>query len=122
MRKNNKVRSLEEYRKKKGSSSNSSKNNYRKKKKSKKVNMLSIFTLFILGIIIIFMYRYSVVSSLKYEVQSLNKELENKKNKKKQLYLELDNLSKSGFIEKEARERLNMNYPTDDQIIYIKVD
>ncbi|SHJ56185.1 septum formation initiator family protein [Tepidibacter formicigenes] len=121
MKKNTKVSSLEEYRKKKLDRINSHKNNL-KKKKNRKLNILSIFGLFILCIIIIFMYRYSIVSSLKYEVQSLNKELENKKNKKKQLYLELDNLSKSGFIEKEAKERINMIYPTDEQTVYIKVD
>ncbi len=68
------------------------------------------------------MYRYSIISNLEYEVQSLNKELETMKNKKKELYLELEKLSKSGFVEKEAREKLQMNYPTEDQIVYIKID
>lgn len=124
MRKNSRVTNLKEYRKQKLNTNYNDKNSYNKKKikNKKKLRPIFILVLFIVCIILLFMYRYSVISNLKYEIQSLNKNLESIKNNKKELYLELENLSKSDFIEKTAKEKLNMDYPKDEQIVYIKLD
>ncbi|WP_099187925.1 cell division protein FtsL [Tepidibacter mesophilus] len=94
-----------------------------KKSKNKRKNLISVvFVAIILSIVITFMYRYSIISNLRYDIHSLDTELKNKKNEKKQLDLKLDELSRSGFIEKEAKEKLNMNYPNEEQTVYINID
>lgn len=125
MKKNSKVKNLEEYRDKKINNEYNEKKSCKKKKKSKtkkKYRPLFILIIFAILSILFFMYRYSIISNLKYEIQSLNKELENSKNKKKELYIQLENLSNSGYIEKKAREKLQMDYPKEEQIVYIKLD
>ncbi|MCT4508544.1 MAG: cell division protein FtsL [Tepidibacter sp.] len=94
-----------------------------KKSRNKRKNLFYIlFVAIILSIVITFMYRYSVISGLNYDKRSLESELKNKKNEKRKLDLQLEELSRSGFIEKEAIERLNMNYPTEEQTVYINID
>jgi len=119
--------SLNEYKKKKKSKKKSQLNNIDKLKKKRaknkrKVLVYIVFVAIVLSIVITFMYRYSVISNLKYDIHSLDTELKNKKNEKKQLNFNLDELSRSGFIEKDAKERLNMNYPTEEQTVYINID
>ncbi|CAH2212740.1 septum formation initiator family protein [Tepidibacter aestuarii] len=108
--------------KKKTQLNNINKPKNKKSRNKRKTLVYIVFVGIVLSIVITFMYRYSVISGLKYDMESLKKELGNKKNEKKQLDLKLEELNRSGFIEKEAIERLNMNYPTEEQTVYINID
>ncbi len=121
--------SLNEYKKKKKKKlkkkyqiNNINKLKNKKSRNKRKTLVYIVFVAIVLSIVITFMYRYAVISGLRYDMTSLDKELKNKKNEKKQLDLNLDELSRSGFIEKDAQERLNMNYPTEEQTVYINID
>ena len=124
MKKRSNVKHIDEYKTKKVN-----KNNKKKKAKKKKlsINVLIKFIkassiLAVLGLVIGLLCGYSVVSELKYELNSLNKELDKKLEKKDNIRVELDVLSKSGYIEEEAKTRLNMDSPQGDQIEYIDVE
>ena len=93
--------------------------NARSKKRSSRLKTgASIF--FIVSIFML-MSRYSTISKLNYEEHSLSRELEDTINRKKELYYELEMNTNSAKIEKEAREQLGMDYPKDEQIVYIDV-
>ena len=121
MKKDDSIKNLRDY--KKGTKTLLEEKKTDKKVRVKKKNYRFITFLFIIIMMFstLFMSRYSLITNLEYEIQSLNKELDNKKNDKKELILELDNLSKSGFIEQTAKEKLNMIYPTQEQIVYINL-
>ncbi|KXZ39543.1 Septum formation initiator [Alkalithermobacter thermoalcaliphilus JW-YL-7 = DSM 7308] len=112
------VTSLEEYKNRKKNTIYREKR--AKKRKFKPIIKLAFFMIF--GVMIAFMCGYAYISSLKYEIHSLNRELRGLENKKGELTVELERLSKSGYIEREAKKRLNMVYPSEEQIVYIRVD
>ena len=111
MRTREKPKNLQEY-----------KNNRKVKKNNNKYLLTFLLIFLFMMIFTFFMHRYSKISNLQYEIQSLNKELENKQNTKKELYFNLDSLSKSGFIEQVAKEKLNMQYPTQESIVYLNLN
>lgn len=93
--------------------------NARAKKRSSRLKTgASIF--FIVSIFML-MSRYSAISKLNYDAHSLNKELDDAINRKKELYYELEMKTNSAKIEREARGKLGMDYPKDEQIVYINV-
>ncbi|OPJ56850.1 septum formation initiator family protein [Alkalithermobacter paradoxus] len=114
-----KIRSLQEYKNRKKNKIYREKNS---KKKRKSINPIKIGLFIIVGIVLSLMCRYAIISTLKYEIHALNRELREIENKKRELHLNLERLSNSGYIEREAKKRLNMNYPDDEQIVYINVD
>ncbi|MDO4720769.1 MAG: cell division protein FtsL [Peptostreptococcaceae bacterium] len=77
-----------------------------------------LFVLLLTG----YMYRYSMISSMKYEINRKYKELEELQNQKKELHLEIEKTKRSDLIESTAREQLGMEYPTEEQLIYITVE
>lgn len=77
---------------------------------------------FIAVAVFLIMARYSVISRLNYESHSLSKQLDEKLNEKKELYYEMEMKTNSATIEKQAREKLGMEYPADGQIVYIDVE
>lgn len=107
-----------------------SKNKKRRKMKKptyrsvmRKVTWMMTFMGILVGAMLIgFMYRYAVISSMKYEVNRQYKELEELKNNKKELQLEIEKSKRSDVIENMARDLLGMEYPTEEQIIYVRVD
>ena len=68
------------------------------------------------------MYRYSQVSDMKYEVNTLNNKLLQIKNQKKEIEVELETTNRSELIEQIAVNVLKMQYPAEEKIVYIKVD
>lgn len=89
----------------------------------RKVTWMITFMGILVGTLLLgFMYRYAVISSMKYEVNRQYKELEELKNNKKELQLEIEKSKRSDVIENMARDLLGMEYPTEQQIIYVRVD
>lgn len=77
----------------------------------------------LVGVLLIgFMYRYATISSMKYDLNKKHKELEELRNNKKELQLEIEKSKRSDIIENMARDLLGMEYPTEEQIIYIRVE
>lgn len=73
-------------------------------------------------LLMVYMYRYSSITSMKYDINRMYKELEELENQKKELHLEIEKTKRSDLIESTAREQLGMEYPTEEQIIYITVE
>ena len=59
---------------------------------------------------------------LKYEINTLTRDLDEIKNQKKEIEVQLEHSNRSDVIEKIAMEQLQMQYPSDDQIVYIEID
>lgn len=68
------------------------------------------------------MYRYSVISELKYDINTINRELDEISNQKKEIQVQLEHSNRSDIIEKIAMEQLGMFYPSDENIVYIEID
>lgn len=92
-----------------------------KRKKRRDSKLAGATVIFFVVSIFLLMSRYSVISKLNYEMHSLSNELEDQRNKKKELYYELEMKTNSAKVEKRAREELGMDYPKDEQIVYINV-
>ena len=83
------------------------------------VSIVAVSALSFLGLL---MYRYSLVSDMKYEINTLNNTLSQIKNHKKELEVELEATNRSEGIEQIAVDVLKMQYPAEEKIVYIKVD
>ena len=68
------------------------------------------------------MYRYSVISELKYDINTINREIDEIGNQKKEIQVKLEQSNRSDVIEKIAMEQLGMIYPSEENIVYIEID
>src|SRR5699024_5539687 len=68
------------------------------------------------------LYRYSKITHLSYEVSNLEKEVTELNRERNDLSTELDSLKSVAKIEKDAKLQLGMDYPTEDQIVYLNVN
>lgn len=96
------------------------------KKKQKSYRFAKIFITTIVGIVfacsILILTRFTAITEARYNVTGLEKQLERLEIEKTKLKIEVEKVSKSGWIEGEAKIRLQMDYPTDEQIICINVN
>ena len=111
MKEDNRTRNINEYRKRK-------KNRYRKRR-IKRLAKPILFCEPIFVIIIINLCGNAIMSDYKYEINLLKKNL-----RKEEIILDeltIKSLKNSSItnIEKNAKEKLNMNYPNSSQIRYI---
>lgn len=117
MKKNNKIKRLEEYKKEK-------KNKYKKERTKKyKSKILRVFA--VTGVMITFIgniWVYSISSQLKYEIHYLKQDLKKEQIKLEQINSKISTNTSIEEIEKQAKEKLNMNYPSENQIRYVKVN
>lgn len=137
MKKKAKVRNLDEFRSKKKAekenklrlekefdenfAKNMKENKKRlfKKRLFKKFKMsFVILLLFLFGFMI---YRWSLISRIAYERNNLENDLGKMRSKTKEINLQLEKMTNSNYVERLARERLQMDYPREDQIIYMQV-
>ncbi|MBO3444634.1 hypothetical protein [Clostridium sp. CCUG 7971] len=116
MKKNNKIKDMNEYKKKK-------KNKYKGKYKLKvkKIIFKSTFIAVVFAVILGNICGYSVISKLKYDIHYLKKELKEKEISRDELKTKVDTSTSIPEIEKKAKEELNMDYPRQEQIKYIDV-
>lgn len=117
MKKNNEIQDINEYRR-------TNKNNYknRKGKKLKKKILVFFSSIVLLGVMIVNICGYSIISQMKYDIYYLKKELRDKQISLEGLKSEIGTNTSIKEIEKKAKEKLNMDYPKKDQIEYIEVD
>ena len=102
----------------------------KKRKKLDKKTVRTRILISVLGLSLCFvgvlfgslMFRYSIISELKYEINTLTRDLDEIKNQKKEIEVQLEHSNRSDVIEKIAMEQLQMQYPSDDQIVYIEID
>lgn len=117
MKKNHKIKDINEYKKKK-------KNKHKKKVKSsfiKKCTVL-LFGVCALFIVVLNICGNAVMSNLKYEIGSLEKELKKEEIRLEQIKASVDFNTSIQEIETRAKEELNMDYPKNSQIRYISVE
>lgn len=113
MKKKENIRDINEYKKRK--------KNRNKKRLNKKIKVI-LLSLLCLSIIIINLCGNAIVSNLKYKIDSKERELRKEEIILDQLKMyQLKNDSMTN-IEKEAREKLNMNYPEENQIRHIDME
>ncbi len=86
------------------------------------ISILGFVGCFVVVLLGMLMLRYSEISELKYDINSLTRDLEEIKNHKKEIEVELEQSNRSDVIEQIAIEQLQMMYPSDDQIVYIEMD
>lgn len=94
-----------------------------KNRKSNSLLKVKVFGLALLTLVICLgvLFGYAQMTQIKMEVSKLDKEIAELKKHKVDISLELERIKESGWIEKEAEDRLGMIYPSDDQILYISV-
>lgn len=91
-------------------------------KSNKKLILGACFVVFYIFVSMILLYNNSNIAQLQYKINSINKEIEKEKNYLNELEAARESTYKSETIENYAKYKLNMVYPTKDQIVYIKVD
>ncbi len=117
MKKNNKIRDINEYKKNK-----KNKNKCRIKAKIKKHMLIILTTISCLGLIIVNICGYAVIAELKYNIHYLKKELRKEEISLEELKAKVDTNTSIQEIELRAKEQLNMDYPKKNQIKYINIE
>lgn len=86
-----------------------------------KAIVISILVVF-LSILLFFVSRYAGISALQSEVSTIEKMKRQLLSEKADLTAELEGLKASLKIQEEAKYKLGMVYPTEDQIVYLTVE
>ncbi|ABR49036.1 hypothetical protein Amet_2886 [Alkaliphilus metalliredigens QYMF] len=94
------------------------------KPKSRKFEKIMIASCLgvILALSLLLLLRYVGITEARHRVHNLGNELEQLEVQKEHLRVEVERASKSKWIEQEAKERLNLQYPTSQQMNYIQID
>ncbi|SES64521.1 hypothetical protein SAMN05660297_00068 [Natronincola peptidivorans] len=83
--------------------------------------VVSIGIIAALSLSLMLLTRFAVITETRYRVNHLNTQLEQLHTQKEKLRVEAEKVSKSRWIESEAIDRLDMQYPSPEQILYIHV-
>ncbi|MDB8799200.1 hypothetical protein PN290_07380 [Romboutsia sp. 1001216sp1] len=116
MEKNNKIKDINEYKKRK-----KNKHKIIRAKKIKKMIFILSLSVGVFMTLIINICGYSVIGELKYSIGNLKKELRKEEIRLEEAKANADTKTSIQEIEKRAREELNMDYPTKNQIRYIQI-
>lgn len=92
------------------------KKNYRFQKVLLCTNIVAI-----LALSLVLLLRFATITEARHQVHTLNSQLDQLKMQKEHLKVKVESASKSKWIEKEAIERLSMQYPLLEQMLYIHV-
>jgi len=100
--------------------------NNKKKRNNKSDSLVKIsvflFSLVILLVSIVMLLRLAYISQVQYEITKLDKEI-NKLNERKDIEaLKLEKIRESSWVEDYALNLLGMQYPSNEQIIYIDTE
>ena len=117
MKKNNKIKDINEYKKNK-----KNKNKCRIRPKIKKNLIIESTTVLSLGLIILNMSGYIEIAQLKYNIHYLKKELREEEISLEELKVKVDYTTSVKEIELKAKKELNMDYPKKNQIKYINIE
>ena len=94
------------------------------KKKSNASSKLLIIGFAIIGLILslFILYGYANITKTRLEVTGLEKQKIELEREKEDLIAELEGIKSSSKIEEGAIVKLGMDYPTEDQIVYMDVN
>lgn len=107
---------------------NSKKPNRRKRKRPKKNNKSSaklayiFIAMAILGISLLILSRYTEITLVRTEITNLEKQRSEMEKIKINLIAELEGIKSSGQIAEDASLKLGMDYPNENQIVYISLE
>lgn len=90
-------------------------------KLSFKINIL-LGAFFLVLMCVALLLSYAQVTSLKYKITEQKTEIAKVTEEIQRYDIDLDKIRESGWIEKYALQKLNMKYPVEDQVIYLKVN
>lgn len=100
------------------------KTDYKKTRKDNRVkgklNMIFV-SLVALCICILMLSGYTHIAELQKEIMGIDAEIVKLDQKKNELLLKLEEIKDSGWIEEEAKLRMNMRKARKDQIIYLDI-
>ncbi len=95
----------------------------------KNKNYKVLYKLFFLGVSLIglalslfILYRYANITKMKLEITEMQQQKIQLQKEKEDLMAELEAIKSLTRIEEEALVKLGMDYPTEDQVVYISVD
>ncbi|HZK33086.1 MAG TPA: cell division protein FtsL [Tissierellaceae bacterium] len=100
----------------------------KKSKKIKKKNdsgikiLFLFFPVIICSICLLILFRYVNITSVRQEITSLENEVIDLEKDKLNLIGDLEGIKSSKKIAEDASLKLGMDYPTQDQIVYISVN
>jgi cell division protein FtsL len=93
----------------------------RKAKKNAKLKNL-ILVAIMASLSLLVLYRYALIYEKSLAIDKLEKQIQYTENINQQLKAEIASLSNPARIEEIAKERLKMQVPEKDQIVYVKVE
>jgi len=92
-----------------------------RKKNSLSFKIASIISIAIISsCMILVLLGYTSIAETKYNIVSLNKDIEILEKEIQQLNAQLDSITRSDVIEAKAINELNMQYPKYEQMVFIK--
>lgn len=95
-------------------------------RKKKNNSVLKLFLLaipfIILSISLLILSGYAKITTIRQELTELEREKVELEKTKMNLIADLEGIKSSGKIEEDAITKLGMDYPNDDQIVYITVN
>lgn len=96
----------------------------KKKKKNNIKNKLKLFTsaIIVLLLCMLVLLRYADITKTRLKITKLENEKIELEKEREDLITELDRVKSSIKIEEDARTKLGMDYPTEDQIVYVSID
>lgn len=81
-----------------------------------------IYATLILTIALAILLRYAHISKLQYDLSTLETQVDSLEKEKQDIELTLEKVKDSGWIEKIAKNSLGMNYPSENQKVYLSVN
>lgn len=96
----------------------------KRKKKTKAIYKLFIMGIAMIGLILslFILYRYTNITNIRLEITELEKQKIELEKEKEILIAELEAVKSSSKVEEDAIIKLGMEYPSEDQIVYVNLD
>jgi len=96
----------------------------KKKKKSYAAAKLAVIGMAMLAMIIslYILYRYANITKLRLEITELEKQRIELEREKQDLIAQLEGIKSISRVEEEAMIKLGLDYPKEEQIVYVEVE
>lgn len=90
----------------------------KKKRSNNKLRSLILISIFLGGCLLL-LSRYATITSIRSDITTLERNIEELEKKKVNLQASLEGIKSSEKIEEEAILKLGMDYPNEGQIVYL---
>ncbi|WP_425446981.1 septum formation initiator family protein [Dethiothermospora halolimnae] len=98
------------------------KNKYNRKNRVGIKLKVFIYAIVMLIFCLSILLRYAQITGIRYEISEIDTNISKLERKKQNLIVKLDEIKESDWIEKEAKEKLEMVYPTENQVVYLDIN